>query len=423
MSYLPLMSPLVVSPAFFASFRTGMRERVRRRSDLDWLRGLMLILMTVTHLPTVFSARFGQPFGFVSAAEGFVFLSAFLVGSVYGRMARERGDAPMRRALLGRALTVYAVHVALLLFLFFVLVPLARSRGAYAITDLASFYLSDPGAALAGGLLLVYNPPLLDILPMYVVFLALSPWALRYSSRHGWTLIFAASLGVWLFSQFDGGRAIYDRLATALGFPGEYAQTGAFVLLAWQLLWFAGLCAGARANEPVTVARGAGGASRGQRALLWTAVAVAGVLFAWRHLAGQVPSADNAALNALFDKWHLGPLRILNFAALAVLAVHFRHVLVAWAQDSSIARMGRASLAVFSAHLVLCLSLLATVGDDVTARSGVVDAALLTASLVTLYVVAKIALRRSKGLPGEDAKDRGAERAGGAPAAIPETAQ
>ena len=77
-----------------------------------------------------------------------MFLSAFLVGSVYGRMARERGDAPMRRALLGRALTVYAVHVALLLFLFFVLVPLARSRGAHANTDLASFYLSDPGAAL-----------------------------------------------------------------------------------------------------------------------------------------------------------------------------------------------------------------------------------------------------------------------------------
>ena len=169
--------------------------------------------------------------------------------------------------------------------------------------------------------------------------------------------------------------------------------------------------------------RGAGGAGRGQRALLWSAIAIAGVLFAWRHLVGQVPSADNVALNALFDKWHLGPLRILDFAALAVLAVHFRHVLVAWARDSSIARMGRASLAVFSAHLVLCLSLPATVGDDVTARSGVVDAALLTASLMTLYAVARISLRRSKGSPGEDAKDRGAERAGGAPAAIPETAQ
>jgi hypothetical protein len=49
-----------------------------RRTEIDVLRGLMLVLITITHLPTVFSAKFSQPFGFVSAAEGFVFLSAFL---------------------------------------------------------------------------------------------------------------------------------------------------------------------------------------------------------------------------------------------------------------------------------------------------------------------------------------------------------
>jgi len=58
---------------------------MERQTELDWLRGLMLVLMTVTHLPTWFSAHLGQPFGFVSAAEGFVFLSAYLVGSVYWR--------------------------------------------------------------------------------------------------------------------------------------------------------------------------------------------------------------------------------------------------------------------------------------------------------------------------------------------------
>ncbi len=80
---------------------------MKRQPELDWLRGLMLVLMTTTHLPTWFSSRAGQPFGFVSAAEGFVFLSAFLVGSVYGHKARTRGYAVMRRALLGRALKVY----------------------------------------------------------------------------------------------------------------------------------------------------------------------------------------------------------------------------------------------------------------------------------------------------------------------------
>ena len=62
---------------------TSARIPMQRQAELDWLRGLMLVLMTLTHVPTWFGAHLGQPFGFVSAAEGFVFLSAFLVGCVY----------------------------------------------------------------------------------------------------------------------------------------------------------------------------------------------------------------------------------------------------------------------------------------------------------------------------------------------------
>src|SRR6478672_7179824 len=164
----------------------GESQSMRRRLELDWLRGLMLVLMTVTHLPTWFSTHAGQPFGFVSAAEGFVFLSAYLVGSVYSRMANKNGYAAMRRALMGRAAKVYAAHVALLLFLLWVLVPFATSQGAHAITDLASYYVEHPHTALVSGLLLAYNPPLLDILPMYVLFLLVSPLLLEHASRHGW---------------------------------------------------------------------------------------------------------------------------------------------------------------------------------------------------------------------------------------------
>jgi len=73
-----------------------------RQTELDWLRGLMLVLMTITHLPTWFSSHVGQPFGFVSAAEGFVFLSAYLVGSVYTGTARRHGYAAMRHAMRER---------------------------------------------------------------------------------------------------------------------------------------------------------------------------------------------------------------------------------------------------------------------------------------------------------------------------------
>ena len=364
---------------------------MERQTELDWLRGLMLVLMTITHLPTWFSAHVGQPFGFVSAAEGFVFLSAFLVGSVYTRTARARGYAVMRRALWQRSLKVYAVHVALLLFLFWVLVPIAVDRGAHAIADLASFYVEQPHQALAGGLLLAYNPPLLDILPMYVLFLALSPLALEHALRRGWGVLLTLGAVLWLFAQIGGARHVYESVAALVGWPIPYAQTGAFSLIAWQLLWLIGLRAGAR-----TVI--AGGADRSPplpRPAVVTAAIVATVFFVWRHVAGQVPFGADAALNALFDKWYLGPLRLANFAVLALLVVNARPMLAAWGRDSPIATLGRASLTVFGAHAVICLALLMIV-EDAHPHLHLGDEALLAATLLALYAVARLSLDGGK---------------------------
>ena len=47
-----------------------------RKPEFDALRGLFLVWMTLTHLPTRMSDLVNQPFGFISSAEGFVFLSA-----------------------------------------------------------------------------------------------------------------------------------------------------------------------------------------------------------------------------------------------------------------------------------------------------------------------------------------------------------
>ena len=366
------------------------RQHMERQTELDWLRGLMLVLMTITHLPTWFSAHVGQPFGFVSAAEGFVFLSAYLVGSVYTHTARKHGFTAMRHAVWRRTAKVYAAHIALLLFLLWVLVPFAVSHGAHAITDLASFYVEHPHTALVSGLLLAYNPPLLDILPMYVLFLLVSPLVLEHASRHGWGALLTLSAGTWLFAQHAGGQHVYEWAATALGWPVPYSQTGAFAFLAWQLLWLVGLRAGALHVDAPAAHRVA---KPWSRPVIWSATALAVAFFAWRHITGQVPSGADAALNALFDKWHLGPLRLLNFVVLAIIAVHGRRVLVAWAEHSSIATLGRASLTVFAAHLMVCLALLATVGDTLESQPvSVLDAALLVGTLVTLYAIARATL-------------------------------
>ncbi len=93
----------------------------RRSWEIDAVRGLMLVLMTVTHLPTRISMPLGQPFGYVSAAEGFVLLSAYMAGLVYGRVAYRQGVPQMRRAFWRRALTIYGCQAAALLFLFTVI--------------------------------------------------------------------------------------------------------------------------------------------------------------------------------------------------------------------------------------------------------------------------------------------------------------
>ena len=64
--------------------------------------------MTLTHMPTSLQSTLAQPFGQVSAAEGFVLLSAFLAGQVYLRRGIKQGFGGMRRALWSRAATIYA---------------------------------------------------------------------------------------------------------------------------------------------------------------------------------------------------------------------------------------------------------------------------------------------------------------------------
>jgi hypothetical protein len=363
---------------------------MERQADLDWLRGLMLVLMTTTHLPTWFSAHAGQPFGFVSAAEGFVFLSAFLVGSVYSHKARTHGYAVMRRALWGRALKVYAAHVAVLLFLLLLLVPIAITRDAHAITDLASYYVERPHLALASGLVLAYNPPLLDILPMYVLFLVASPLVLGFAMRRGWGALLAVSAVVWLFAQYDGGRRVYESIATLVDWPVPYGATGAFSFMAWQLLWLVGLRVGTLHGDAQRPAASAHPAWTRPGMLMATSIAA--VFFVWRHVVGQAPFGSDALFNALFDKWHLGPLRLLNFAVLALIVIQMRPRIVAWAAESSIATLGRSSLIVFSAHLMICLAVLTIVGDTVRPHLSVSETLLLLGTLGTLYAIARATL-------------------------------
>ena len=372
---------------------------MKRYWEIDALRGLMLVLMTVTHLPTRLTDPLGQPFGFVSAAEGFVLLSAFVAGLVYSRIGHVRGVDSMRQAFWRRVVKVYLCQAAILLFLFTVIAALGLHIDQPAVKNLVSYYLAEPRDGFLFGLLLIYEPPLLDILPMYIFFMLMSPWVLAFAMRHGWMLVMGASVALWALAQFGLSEGIYELAQHHLGLPVPFHEMGAFNTYAWQFLWFSGLCLGASRNMAE---------ARPLRfpAWLWVpALAIALYGFWWRHhgINGQAPFGGDVELNLLFDKWQLGPLRIVNLVALGILAVRFgpwfmrKIPRLHWLEA-----MGSASLPVFCAHLVAVLLVLAFYGDNQMARPWWGDGLLLLTVFAGMYAVARFTRGADLPPPADD---------------------
>lgn len=348
-----------------------------RRNDLDALRGGLLVLMTLTHLPTRLRSYSDQPFGFVSAAEGFVFLSAFVVGKTYSLSLAERGSRYVRQRLWSRALTVYGYHVGLLGFAFTIIGAVVAVSSRPGLQNLLAFYFDSPGMALVGGPLLLYQPPLFDILPMYIVFLLLSPFMLECLERGQHCRIIASSVLLWLFAQLGGRSLLHASFCSLTGLSLPIEAMGSFDLLAWQLLWVLGLCAGIDAHR----AR----AWRRSPLLVAGALVISLSFFGWRH---ELGGWHGELVSSGLDKWHLGALRLINFAALALLAARGLLPLLRWLGVGALSLLGRASLQVFAAHVLSCLLGLALVADDQTPLSSLEELSVLLVTLSAMLLVA-----------------------------------
>lgn len=363
---------------------------MNRRWELDLLRGFMLVMMFTTHMPTRFSDKLGQPFGYVSAAEGFVMLSAFMAGLIYTGRAQKAGIPAMKKAFFRRVTTVYACHAALLLLLFSAIAMLGLKFDQPALTNLIGFYLSDPWAAFPGALLLIYNPPLLDILPLYILLLLASPFVLAFGMQRGWTGVFVLSAALWLCGQFPLSQSLYEVAAARVGLRVPFSETGSFETLSWQFLWLFGLWMGAATAQGRLDHR-----KPFPRAVLIGAILLALVGLVWRHVAGQVPlpSHSDALVNHLFDKWRLGPLRMLNLFALLILIMHFGPRLSErLPRIGFLEKLGSASLPVFCMHLVVVLAALSIAGDYRPGRPLMLDLLMMAAGFASLYATALLTL-------------------------------
>lgn len=358
---------------------------MKRRNELDALRGIFLLIMAGTHLPTALNDLANQPLGYVSAAEGFVFLSAFLVGSIYTPLMSQRGMTYVRERLWQRVRTLYRYHLLLLLFVFTVVAAIARVTGNAALHNYLSVFFRSPGWALVASPLLAYQPPLLDILPMYIVFLALSPALLRFARRRGWVAVLIGSALLWLFAQLQGGRALYE-VVSKTGLPFERAAFGGFNWYAWQLAWVAGLWIGSGQYR----AEGAAASSRWLHHPV-TAVAAGAVcvfFLLWRHHVGGLLMQLGSG-SPLLDKWRLGPLRVVNCIALGWVFNRVALPALRRLRVTVLEMLGRNSLQVFCAHIPVCVlgdGLL--LGQCATPLRALEQALLVTAMLAVMLFVA-----------------------------------
>jgi hypothetical protein len=360
----------------------------QRRPELDALRGLFLVWMTLTHLPTRFSDFVNQPIGFVSSAEGFVFLSALLVSRVYMRQALE-DESGLRAKLWQRSLKIYAYHLLMLALAFTVAAAYAVTTHRAAIYNLLNFYIAHPFVAIIGSVLLLYCPPLLDILPMYVIFLFFTPVILSSAVRQGWGRILATSGVFWLFAQFGLRDLVHRVIVHVTHLPIPLQETGAFNLFAWQAIWIVGLWLGAKSAMGDMPLRRIPGYVIAVCALV--CLFFIGVRHEWLG-----PHLTQQALGMKLDKWQIGPLRVINLVTFTIVFYWLRKYVLRAVSVEPFLTLGKASLHVFCAHVFFVFVGLALLYSDVPELHGWPALALLAVTFAGLVLVAVREVRRQR---------------------------
>jgi hypothetical protein len=298
------------------SIASASRERDLR---LDFFRGLALFCMFIDHMPNNILAQFTlQSFMFSDAAEVFIFISGYTAGMVYGRAMERQGFLLAGVRVYHRVWQLYVAHV--FLFMMF-MATVAYTVGAlnsslYAEEFGAANFLNEPGLAIVKALTLQFQPSFMDILPLYIVLLAVLPFVLAGFRSWPRVVIFA-SLALWLAVQFD------KRIALP-AYPGP-DRVWFFNPFAWQALFLLGAWLGWRGSR--------GGFSWLNRSwLFWLAAgfSLAGFLirFSWtlHGFYDPIPVVvGGEPLWPFLSKGDLGLLRFANVLAVALLVARLIH--------------------------------------------------------------------------------------------------
>jgi hypothetical protein len=281
---------------------------------LDLFRGLANWAIFLDHIPdNLVNWITTRNYGFSDAADIFVFISGYTAAFVYARPMLQNGFLSASARILKRVWQIYLAHVFLfVIYLAEISYLAAKTDNPVFVQEFNVFgFLREPDLVLIQGLILKFKPVNMDVLPLYIVLMAVFPvvlWSLLH--RPNLTLLGSALLYV-LARRFDWNLPAFP--------TGQWY----FNPFAWQLLFvFAAWCGVGAVQQLGWLLR--------SRVVLGLAIAY--LLFAlimtlagrlpWLH--AMIPSTIDRAVNPI-DKTNLDLLRFLHLVALAYVTVHFVH--------------------------------------------------------------------------------------------------
>jgi hypothetical protein len=212
-----------VASGAWSSVLAAWRYRPASRRDLrlDLLRGFCIFVMVIDHIGGLspFRAITGNNTFFVSAAEGFVFISGLLFGEIYRKVAERDGFGAATRKALQRAGKLYVLTFILTFGLAYLSAP---TRWPWVSQE----EMANPLRFAFNVLALRRSYFFTDILVMYTLLIAGSPVVL-WLLRRGWTAaVIAGSWALWTAYQ------LAPELATQ-----PLPTVTSFHPAAWQLFW------------------------------------------------------------------------------------------------------------------------------------------------------------------------------------------
>lgn len=311
----------------------------QRDLRIDFFRGLALLFIFIDHVPDNVLARFTlRNFGFADAAEVFVLLAGFSATLAYGRVFETQGFKAGVARVFDRVRDIYLWHLALIVICGVGLTFAAAyfDDFAYARNIGVHVFSEDPARSTIFAALLINQPNMLNILPLYIVLLMFwLPFVLWLLPRNPWQAL-VLSVGVWAASNL-----------LSANLPSlQHPKGWVFNPFAWQLLITVGALTAHFSRK---------GAIPASRGLMWAAVGY--VAFAFLFIAPwtQIPGWEKARLLAPdllgnVDKTYLSPLRLLHVLALGYLAMILLSPQSQWltrAWATGIGRCGRHSLEIF----------------------------------------------------------------------------